>query len=136
MLRNLQVEALQPVLTRYLKTDKDGLCIDVLPSGVKSGVYRYRFNGKQEKIQLGQYPKMTLKAARIERNKKAALVEAGTSPAEEKRKEKLQARGGTSTNPTVRQFCDTYYRDQIEGKLKDPAQVQRYIDKEICPLLG
>ena len=136
MLTNLQVEALKPAATRYLKTDKDGLCIDVLPSGVKSWVYRYRLNGKQEKTQLGQYPKMSLKAARLERGRLEQRVKAGTSPAEEKRKKKIQARGGTSTNPTVREFCDRYYREQIEGELKDPAQVKRYIDKEICPRLG
>jgi integrase len=136
MLTNLQVKALKPAATRYLKTDERGLCIDVLPSGVKSWIFRYRLNGRQQKNHLGQYPAMSLADARTERDRQAMLVKDGKSPAEEKRKKKLQTKGGTPTNPTVRQFCDTYYRDQVEGKLKDPAQVLRYIDKEICPLLG
>ena len=136
MLTNLQVKALKPAATRYLKTDDRGLCIDVLPSGVKSWLYRYRVNGKQQKTWLGNYPAMSLAAARDERDRQALLVKDGKDPAEVKRQKKLHARGGTPTNPTVREFCDRYYREQAAERLKDPEQVRRYIDKEICPRLG
>ena len=56
--------ALQPRAARYLVSDGRGLSLDVLPSGVKSWMYRYRHDGKPQKVTLGRYPDLTLKATR------------------------------------------------------------------------
>lgn len=55
--------------------DGDGLCLDVLPSGIKTWMYRYRVNkGTRRQVVLGQYPQMSLRAARAKRDAIAATV--------------------------------------------------------------
>ena len=55
-LTDAQVKALQPRATRYLITDGRGLSLDVLPSGVKSWMYRYRQDGVYGKVALVAIP--------------------------------------------------------------------------------
>ncbi len=44
--------------------DGRGLFLDITPNGSMSWVFRYRLNGKQEKIKIGPYPELELKKAR------------------------------------------------------------------------
>ena len=127
-----EIKCLKPRKIRYLKCDGAGLNIEVLPSGKRSWIYRYRLNGKPERTVLGRYPDMTLKTARLARAAKAEQVAKGTSPASEKR----LARTGLTRNPTVRQFGERYYNEQILPNWKDPLQIRRYLDNEIYPALG
>jgi hypothetical protein len=84
-LTDIQIKSLQSRDKRYLVSDGRGLSLDVLPSGFKSWIFRYTLNSKAEKITLAPYPDMTLKAARDRRDKLAAEVVAGQSPAGDKR---------------------------------------------------
>jgi hypothetical protein len=52
----------------------------VLPSGNIVWRYRYRLDGKREKLTLGKYPALTLKNARLQRDEAAHLVALGQSP--------------------------------------------------------
>ena len=93
---------------------------------------RYRLNGKREKVVIGRYPDVTLKAARDERAKMAAEVARGESPAAERK----LARAGLKTNPTVKEFGERYYTEQVLSRWKDPKTIRRYLDNEIFPYLG
>jgi hypothetical protein len=126
-----QIRALQPRAARYLVSDGRGLSLDVLPSGVKSWMYRYRHDGKPQKVTLGRYPDLTLKAARDKRDELAAQVVGGRSPAEEK-KARRQGRDG---DPTMREFGDRYYREQAMRNRKNPPEFLRYLttDKSVSP---
>jgi integrase len=94
--------------------------------------YRYRHNGKQLKVTLGHYPDLSLKAARAMRDDLAAKVAQGKSPAEERK----LARRGNPANPTVREFGERYFREQVEKNWKDPSNIRRYLDNEIYPTMG
>jgi len=95
-------------------------------------VFRYRLNGKREKVVIGRYPDVTLKAARDERAKMAAQVARGESPAAERR----LVRASLTTNPTVKEFGERYYTEQVIKRWKDPKTIRRYLDNEIFPTLG
>jgi integrase len=131
-LTDAHIKALQPRESRYLITDGRGLSLDVLPSGVKSWMYRYRLDGSYGKVTLGRYPDLTLKAARDKRDQFATQVAAGRSPAEEK---KARRAGGNSA-PTVREFGDRYYREQVVRNRKKPTEILRYLEREIYPAFG
>jgi hypothetical protein len=45
--------------------------------GVKSRMYRYRHDGKPQKVTLGRYPDLTVKAARDRRDELAAQAVGG-----------------------------------------------------------
>jgi integrase len=131
-LTDARIRALKPRNKRYLVSDGSGLSLDVLPSGKMSWFFRYRLGGKQEKVTLGAYPDMTLKAARIARAEHAVLVASGKSPALEKK----LTRAGLTSNPTVREFGDRYYREQVQPRWKDPSDVRRYLENDIFAAFG
>lgn len=127
------IKGLKPVPnSRYSKADGGGLLLDVTPGGVKSWVFRYRLNGKREKLVIGRYPDVSLKTARDERAKLAVQVARGESPAMAKK----LARAGLSTNPTLKEFGDRYYTEQVLARWRDPKSIRRYLDREIYPSLG
>jgi len=126
------IKALKPRAARYMVSDGRGLSLDILPSGKISWLYRYRLSGNYEKVILGHYPDLSLKAARDKRNKLAGQVAEGKSPS---REEKLK-RAGLTTNPTVREFGERYFKEQVLSNWKDPKTIRRYLDNEIFPTLG
>ena len=131
-LTDTQIKALKPRASRYLVSDGRGLSMDVLPSGKMSWFFRYRLNGSYEKVTLGRYPDLSLKAARAKRDDLAAQVAQGKSPADERK----QTKGGNASNPTVREFGERYFREQVAKNWKDPSNIRRYLDNEIYPTLG
>jgi integrase len=131
-LTDAQIKALKPKISRYLVSDGRGLSLDVLPSGKMSWLYRYRRNGSDEKVTLGRYPDLTLKAARAKRDDLAAQVADGKSPAQEIKK----AKAGGAMTPTVREFGERYFQEQVVRNWKKPAHVRRYLDNEIYRSLG
>ncbi|HMD76495.1 MAG TPA: integrase arm-type DNA-binding domain-containing protein [Terracidiphilus sp.] len=126
------IRALRPRAGRYMVSDGRGLSLDVLPSGKMSWLYRYCLDGKYGKVNLGRYPDLTLKAARGKRDELAGQVAEGKSPAVEAK----QRRAGLSSNPTVREFGERYFTEQVVRNWKDPKSIRRYLDNEILPALG
>ena len=44
---------------------------------------------------------------------------------------------GMATNPTVKEFGERYYKEQVLSRTwKDPKTIRRYLDNEIFPTLG
>ncbi len=131
-LTDTSIRVLKPRRVRYLVTDGRGLCLEVLPSGKFSWLFRYRIRGRPEKVSLGRYPDLSLKAARCERDKQATLLAGGRSPAEEKRLAKM----ALTRDCTMREFAERYYHDIVQRDRKDPSDMRRYLDNEIFPTLG
>ena len=131
-LTDAKIKGLKPMAARYMKSDGQGLSLDVLSSGKMSWIFRYTLNGKQERVTLGQYPAMSLKMARDKRDELATETAKGKSPATEKK----MARMGMSTNPTVKEFGERYYTEQVVPNWKDPSGIRRYLNKEIYPAFG
>ena len=131
-LTDARIKALKPKAKRYLVTDGRGLSLDVTPGAVMSWLFRYRRDGKQERVTLGRYPDLSLKAARERRDELASQAAAGKSPARDAR----LARKGNSAIPTVRVIGDRYYREQVVRNWKNPNQVRRYLENEVYPALG
>jgi integrase len=126
------IKALKPRAGPYMVSDGRGLSLDILPSGKMSWLYRYSLDGKQEKVSLGGYPDLTLRKAREKRDELAAQVASGKSPAVDVK----QRRAGLSTNPTVKEFGERYYKEQVLRRWKTPKTIRRYLDNEIFPTLG
>ena len=63
MLTEKIIRSLKPKEQRYMKADKDGLYIEVIPSGHKYWWYLLNTNGKRKRISLGKWPDVSLKEA-------------------------------------------------------------------------
>jgi hypothetical protein len=59
--------------TAYTLGDIDGLSLAVSPHGGKSWHFRYYWMGKQKRMSLGTYPKVSLREARQARDEARAL---------------------------------------------------------------
>jgi integrase len=117
---------------RYYERDGQGLYIEVFPTGGKAWRYRYRLNGKPEKVVLGKYPSMSLKAARKMRDELATTVAKGLSPARHKSEAKIVH----APLITLEQFGCSFYTEQVKPNWKDPQNELRYLTNEIYPALG
>lgn len=82
MLTDTKIRSLKPRDSAYRIADKNGLCIEVRPTGAKAWRYRYRYAGKPSIVTLSEYPAMSLIEARAEHEKLRALVKGGANPAQ------------------------------------------------------
>ncbi|MGA2808778.1 MAG: integrase arm-type DNA-binding domain-containing protein [Terracidiphilus sp.] len=135
-LTDKELQAIGPTSKRYTLRDGRGLFLDVTPGGVRTWVFRYQFNGKQEKFTIGRYPEFSLKEAREKRDELAVEVSRGVSPAEEKQKERAKSTTGNSKNPTVMEFGERYLKEQVDKNWKDPSNERRNLEKGFFPEFG
>jgi integrase len=131
-LSELGIKALKPRSKRYQVTDSRGLSIEVFPTGGLAWRYRYQFEGKTQKLAMGKYPQVSLKAARQKRDGYAVMIANGQSPAEEKRLGKVALAAAS----TLQDFGERYYKEVVLKDLKNPKSIRRYLDKELYPVLG
>lgn len=64
----------------HVEADQEGLSARVSPKGKITFQMRFRYNGKQARLDLGSYPNMTLKQVRIEHLKMKGILETGHDP--------------------------------------------------------
>ena len=126
------LKALRPRDKTYTLADERGLYAEVFPTGGVVWRFRYRINGKQEKLTLGKYPALTLKNARIKRDEAAQAAAMGTSPAQQKQLAKVAAADAT----TVAEFGERFFKEMVAKDRKDVTIPRRYFDKSIVPAIG
>jgi len=131
-LTDTAIRALKPKSARYSRSDARGLVLEVFPTGGMLWHYRYRLNGKQERVTLGRYPALSLKLARAERDKRETMVAQGQSPATQKR----LAKQGAAADTTVAEFGERFFRDVVAKDRRDLTIPRRYFDKSIVPAIG
>jgi integrase len=131
-LTDVAIRALKPEAKRYSRTDERGLVLEVFPTGGMLWHYRYRLNGKPERVTLGRYPALSLKQARQERDRRESLVAQGQSPAAQKR----LTRQGMGPEVTVAEFGERFFREIVNRDRKDTTIPRRYFDKSIVPAIG
>lgn len=131
-LSDTALKALKPKDKPYTVTDERGLYVEVFPTGGVVWRFRYRLNGKTEKVTLGKYPALTLKNARIQRDAAAQAAAIGTSPA----KQKQLAKVAEADRTTVAEFSERFFREMVAKDRKDLTIPRRYLDKAILPAVG
>ena len=88
MLTDLKIKALRPRDAVYRVADKQGLVIEVPPTGSLRWRYRYRHRGKAKMLGLGTYPAVTLATARQKLTDARRLVQQGVDPSAERKQAK------------------------------------------------
>lgn len=131
-LTDTALKALKPRDKTYTVTDDRGLYVEVFPTGGVVWRYRYRLNGKYEKLTLGKYPALTLKNARLKRDEAAHQVAMGESPAKKKQQEKVAG----ADDATVAEFAERFFKDIQSRDRKNVTMPRRYLEKDILPHIG
>jgi integrase len=131
-LTDTALKALKPKDKAYTLADDRGLYVEVFPTGGIVWRYRYRLDGKQEKLTLGKYPALTLRNARVKRDEAASAAALGQSPAQQKQLAKVAAADST----TVAEFGERFFREVVAKDRQDLSIPRRYFDKSIIPAIG
>jgi integrase len=131
-LTDTALKALKPKDKPYTLADERGLYVEVFPTGGIVWRFRYRINGRQEKLTLGKYPALTLKNARIKRDEAAQAAAMGESPAQQKQLAKVAAADAT----TVADFGERFFREIVAKDRQNMTSPRRYFDKSIVPAIG
>jgi integrase len=132
----LFLNGLKPKAKRYVVTEGNGFYIEVMPTGEKSFRYRYRLNGKREKVTVGSYPSMTLKVARIRHATMLEKVNLGESPAHDKREARLQAAAGLDPQDTFGYLAEKWIEQVLKPVNKNSRQDEIYVRRDIIPKIG
>ena len=80
LLTDSLIKSLRAKPKQYAQNDGDGLSLLVLPNGVMSWRYRYRFAGKAKMLSLRNYPEVSLKQAREDRDELKKILQSGKDP--------------------------------------------------------
>lgn len=133
MLTDTKIKSLKSRENRYQVADSGGLILEIRPTGGKTWLYRYRVNGKPEKLTIGSYPEITLAEARNLHQEARRKVERGESPCAEKQQAQEEARLGS----TVADFTELWFADYgAQSSLNWRKSVRNWLDKDVIPGLG
>lgn len=135
-LKPLTINAAKPADKRYSISDGGGLVLEVLPSGAKTWRYKYRLEGKQQKVTIGSYPAVNIKAARDKHEEMRAMVERGESPALVKQASVQEAKAAAAAL-TFREFADRWVEETLFYRGAGyRAQIVRWLDGYVYPAIG
>lgn len=130
----------KPADKNYTLADLDGLSLYVSTSGTKSWHFRFMWSGKQCRMSLGVYPAITLKDARLLRDKARSSVARGADPRIARPRlidEQLEVESG----PLFRQVAEDWYhfksgRWAPDSRKGAKSQARRVLDSDVLPELG
>src|SRR5262249_32497377 len=128
------IENLKPAAVRREISDRaNGLFLVVQPSGHKSWAVRCRLDGKPAKLTIGDWPVLTLAAAR----KSAAAIMHEGAEGHDPRKAKAEAaiKAAAAKANTVAAVCENYLRRE-GGRLRTFDQRVSTLKRLIYPKIG
>ena len=117
------------------KSDGAGLTFTLSKAATASWVLRYMLEGRARELTLGNYPDLTLSAARKLAAEHRVAVDKGRDPVAEKRKERLATRGAW----IVRELTKDYIEKVLNSGefAEDTVYYRKWdLDNVILPRLG
>lgn len=127
--------ACPPDKKRVRLSDGGGLYLEVAPNGSKRWFWKFYPDGKESRLALGSYPKLSLKNARKERDEAREARKSGTNPVQKRKADKLatSASSATTFEGVAREYFGT------KASSWSPRYTARWIqrmEKDLFPVLG
>jgi integrase len=136
MLNDAAIRALKPRPKRFDVIDHNGLLLEVHPTGKKVWRYRYRLNGKREKLTFGPYPTIGLQKARQLRMEAELKVLNNQSPALAKKRDREAKRRTGGEIKTVSDLSDAWVKNVLKPVNKQAFQDETYVRRDLLPRIG
>ncbi len=130
-LTDLTIQNLKPRLKKYEISDGKGLSIRVKPTGGKSWFFRYMFDGTPRMMTLGEYPGISLAAARKRHGEAMLAVQQGIDPGLKAK----EAKAKRKATPTFQDLIDEFWEEEL-GKTPSGHERKRLVDKDAIPTWG
>ena len=128
------IAALKPKVERYeaWEDGRTGFGIRVSPTGRKSWLYLYRFEGRARRMTLGVYPVMPLVTARLKHAEAKKLLSEGIDPGAEV----IEARRAEHNAETVADLAEEYLEKWARPRKRSAAEDERILRKDVLPYWG
>ena len=125
----------KPTDKRKQLADGNGLVLYIMPNGSKLWRYRYRYNGSPKMLSLGEYPTVTLKDARAERERVSDLLAQGIDPSIERKEKKLSQAYSIENDfgSVARAWWDNW---KVANSEAHALKVWGIFEKDIFPVFG
>lgn len=125
----------KPTDKRKQLADSNGLVLYIMPNGSKLWRYRYRYNGSPKMLSLGEYPTVTLKDARAERERVSDLLAQGIDPSIERKEKKLSQAYAIENDfrSVARAWWDNW---KVANSEAHALKVWGIFEKDIFPVFG
>lgn len=135
MLTDTALRRATPKDTPYRLTDARGLYLQVTPSGGKLWRFKYRFEGKEKLMAFGQYPDVSLAAARERHAAARKLLADGTDPMQNRKAEKAaSAIADASSFKSVAGLWMEHWKTGKSAQHVDSTR--RRLEANVYPALG
>jgi integrase len=130
-----QISNTKPTDRLQKLADGGGLYLAVFPTGGKSWRFKYRYGGKEKLLTFGQWPAMSLAAARKKRDEARRLLAEGIDPGAERQAERAR-REALAANT-----FEAVAREWIERHLSKKSQAYRervvsQLERFVFPVIG
>ena len=130
-LTNTAIRNAKPRVKRYRLFDSQGLYIEVAPSGGKWWRLKYRILGKEKRLSLGVYPEVSLKDARVNRDRARKLLSEGADPIEARKLQSIA--DGTSFEAVAREW---FIKFAPGWSGSHANRILRRLENDVFPWLG
>ncbi|VFR31896.1 Integrase [plant metagenome] len=134
LLTTRKIETAQPRDKPYLLKDGGSLFLRVQPNGSKLWWYRYRLGSAAANFSIGVFPKVTLEAARKDRDWAKAQVREGRDPTLEKRV--MVANQVEKNDYIFETVARDWMKSNVQWSQSYADQVEYYFEKDVIPKLG
>jgi integrase len=135
LLSDMQIRRWISVGEPVAKSDGGGLTFTLSKAGTASWILRYMREGRARELTIGNYPDISLSAARKLASEQRVSVDKGADPAAQKRAERLKARGAW----TIRRLADDLTLKVLDAGALASGTVKAKkwdLEKVIVPRLG
>ena len=133
-LTSAECECSVPQPQRYGLADGGGLHLIVLPSGKKAWHVRYRINGRQRTMVLGNFPDISLKEARLMAADIRSQVAKGIDPQAEKQQAVAEKAGTNTFRHLADEWFSLVHMQQVVPKHHQKTRFR--LEGKILPVIG
>lgn len=114
------------------KADGEGLSARVSPAGKIVFQMRYRYGGTPARLDLGTYPRISMKEARVEHQRLKAELERGHDPRVVRQVERVQISAAATNESVYKEWYEAY----CVANKKQHREILRSFEIHVFPKLG
>jgi integrase len=133
MLTDAEIRKIKPLDKIKKYSDAHGLYLEVSPSGKKYWRMKYRFNGKENRFSIGNYPLVSLATARVKRDEARRLLADGIDPNQTK---KIKQQDDAGQNSFQRVALEWFAKKAPRWADSTAKKIMRRLEVDILPYIG